>query len=181
MQELANNARDLDVSQITYGALPSDPNTTSQAGAGAGAGPDGAGAHWLERLGPVNEGEIFRWEAVMRGTGLGNGYQMGRWRVDFTMEEAYPNRPPVVRFGDRCCHANVNFATGEICLDLLKDAWTPAYTILTTLEAIRMMLMHPEVDSPLNVDLAALIRQGDTVGAESLVRFYTESERYEGR
>jgi len=65
-------------------------------------------------------------------------------------------------------------------LSLLKEAWTPAYTIYTTLEAIRQMIREGgEVDSPLNVDLAALVRGGDEVGAEGLVRFYTwrEGER----
>jgi peroxin-4 len=72
--------------------------------------------------------------------------------------------------------------TGEICLDLLKDRWTPAYTIEKTLEAIWGLLQEGggEVDSPLNVDLAALMRQGDAVGAAGLVRYWTEEERYSG-
>jgi len=31
----------------------------------------------------------------------------------------------------------------------------------------------------LNVDIAQLLRQEDYVGAEALIRFYTETERYE--
>lgn len=58
-------------------------------------------------------------------------------------------------------------------------AWTPAYTISTTLDAIRQMLTSPEPDSPLNVDVAALMRQGDSVGVDALVRWYTASERWE--
>lgn len=49
-----------------------------------------------------------------------------------------------------------------------------------TVEAIRMMLQHPEIDSPLNVDVAVLLRQGDSVGAESLVRWFCESESFVG-
>ena len=62
----------------------------------------------------------------------------------------------------------------SICLDLLKTGWTPAYGIVTTLEAVHQLLnAGGEPDSPLNIDLAKLLRQGDIVGAEGLVRLYT--------
>ena len=71
------------------------------------------------------------------------------------------------------------FQTGEICLDLLKDAWAPTNTILSTLEAIHYMLAYPEPDSPLNVDVAVLMRSGDLVGAESLIRWCCNEWRWE--
>ena len=74
----------------------------------------------------------------------------------------------------------MSWATGEICLDLLKEAWTPAYTLVSTLEAVEQLLREPEVDSPLNVDVAVLLRQGDRVGGEGLVRFWCEERRYVG-
>lgn len=72
-------------------------------------------------------------------------------------------------------HVTNDHQTGEICLDLLKDAWSPAYTLKTTIEAIHHMLGNPGVDSPLNIEVAALLRGGDAIGAEGLVRFW-ESE-----
>ncbi len=33
------------------------------------------------------------------------------------------------------------------------------------------MLANPGIDSPLNVDVAALLRTGDAVGSEALVRW----------
>jgi len=72
-----------------------------------------------------------------------------------------------------CCHPNVNPKTGEICLDLLRGtAWTPAYTISSTLTAVRNLLQQPEPDSPLNVDVAKVLKNGDVVGYESLVRVW---------
>ncbi len=50
-----------------------------------------------------------------------------------------------------------------------------------TVEAILQMLAAPGVDSPLNVDLAALIRQGDRIGSEALVRWGCGEWRWEGR
>ena len=88
--------------------------------------------------------------------------------------------PPKIRFVTTICHPNIHFKTGEICLDLLKDNWSPAYTIAQTLAALHHLLADPVPDSPLNVDVAALLRDGDRVGFESLVRYYTHEYRWVG-
>jgi len=144
-----------------------------------------------ERIGPAGDGEdLFHWEAVLLGSGLVDpntptntsdhinnwqrGYASGKWLLEIRIPDTYPVKPPMVKFDTRMVHPNVDFQTGEICLSLLKEGWTPAYTVLTTLEAVRQMIREGgEVDSPLNVDLAALVRGGDGVGAEGLVRFFT--------
>jgi peroxin-4 len=79
-------------------------------------------------------------------------------------------------------HANIALDSGEICLDLLKDAWTPAYGVLETVRAVRTLLGYPETDSPLNVDVAALLRDGDAVGARRLVELWMREMggRYDG-
>ncbi|KAF2995686.1 hypothetical protein E8E13_003087 [Curvularia kusanoi] len=122
----------------------------------------------LLSLGPLDE-DVLHWRAVMKGV-EGTAY-----------EGTYPNSPPTIRFITPICHPNVDFKTGEICLDLLKTSWTPAYTIATTMTSVHQLLTSAEPDSPLNVDVAQLFRQGDYVGAEALIRFYTLTERYEGR
>ena len=71
--------------------------------------------------------------------------------------------------------------TGEICLDLLKDQWSATYTIAKSLNAIYQMLSYPEPDSPLNVDAAVLLRNGDLIGYESLVRYCCSEWKYDGR
>ncbi|KAH7035333.1 ubiquitin-conjugating enzyme [Microdochium trichocladiopsis] len=137
----------------------------------------------IERLGPVNEGELLEWEAVVNGRGIGGGYDDGRWLLHISIPTEYPNKPPKISFVTPVVHANIALATGEICLDLLKDAWTPAYGILESVRAVRMLLGCPETDSPLNVDVAALIRAGDAVGARRLVEFWVNDDggRYQGR
>jgi peroxin-4 len=84
-------------------------------------------------------------------------------------------------FATPICHPNVHFKTGEICLDLLKTAWLPSYTVSSTVTAVHQLLTSAEPDSPLNVDIAQMFRQGDWVGAESLIRFYTRTIRYDER
>ncbi|KAF2873608.1 ubiquitin-conjugating enzyme/RWD-like protein [Massariosphaeria phaeospora] len=134
----------------------------------------------LLELGPVDDNELMHWRAVMKGV-VGTAYEGGRWLLDIHIPTAYPNSAPTIRFITPICHPNVDFKTGEICLDLLKTSWTPAYTITTTLTSVHQLLTSAEPESPLNVDVAQLLRQEDYVGAESLIRFYTETERYDGR
>ncbi|KAK0657226.1 ubiquitin-conjugating enzyme/RWD-like protein [Cercophora newfieldiana] len=134
----------------------------------------------IERLGPVND-ELLSWEAVINGRGVGGGYDDGRWLLRITIPTTYPLQPPQMVFATPIVHPNVALQTGEICLDLLKDAWTPAYSVLECVRAVRTLLSYPEVDSPLNVDVASLIRDGDVVGARKLVELWVEEEKYSGK
>jgi len=150
----------------------------------------------LERLGPVSDDDLFTWTAVLLGvtnTPYEGNYSVlfeyvlvltavgGRWLLDISIPQTYPLTPPTITFRTHICHPNVNFATGEICLDLLKSTWVPTYTVSSTLTVVQQLLTSAEPDSPLNVDVALLYRQGDLVGAESLIRYYTRREKYEGR
>ncbi|KAL2271102.1 hypothetical protein VTJ83DRAFT_473 [Remersonia thermophila] len=143
---------------------------------------ESANEQGIERLGPARDDELLSWEAVINGRGIGCGYENGRWLLNITIPPTYPLHPPAVRFATPIVHANVNVQTGEICLDLLRQdgAWTPAYSILEVVRAVRLLLANPGLDSPLNVDVAALLRAGDVIGARRLVELWVEEERYEG-
>ena len=65
-------------------------------------------------------------------------------------------------------------------MDLLGKEWTPVLGIVGALEAVGRLLGEGGVDSPLNVEVAALERQGDRVGTRSLVGWWTGEERFEG-
>lgn len=62
----------------------------------------------IGRLEPVND-DLFRWEAVIRGKGLGKGYDGGRWKLDIQIPQEYPNAPPKIRFVTQIVAANVDF------------------------------------------------------------------------
>jgi peroxin-4 len=105
----------------------------------------------------------------------------GLWLLTISISPTYPLHPPTIKFSTRIAHPNISFTTGEICLTLLtSEHWTPAYTLSSTLSAIHQLLTDPRPDSPLNVDVAALLRDGDKLGWASLVRFWTLEERWEG-
>ncbi len=87
-----------------------------------------------------------------------------------------------MRFATPVVHANVALGTGDICLDLLKDKWTPMYTVLNCVRAVRMRRAYPDTNCPVNLDVAVLLREGDVLGAKSLVECYIRLEggRYLG-
>ncbi|KAK4631494.1 Ubiquitin-conjugating enzyme E2 16 [Fulvia fulva] len=127
----------------------------------------------LTRLEPQSDEDLFHLVATLKGP-EGTAYEGGLWHLTISIPPTYPNTAPEIRFQTPICHPNVNFKTGEICLDLLKTSWTPAYGVVTSLEAVSQLLSAGgEPESPLNVDIARLYRGGDWVAAEGLVRFYT--------
>ncbi|TGZ82729.1 ubiquitin-conjugating enzyme [Ascodesmis nigricans] len=126
----------------------------------------------LISLHPVDESDLTHWTATLRGP-QDTPYEGGEWEIDIKIPDNYPNAPPLMVFVTPVCHPNVHPKTGEICLDLLRGtAWTPAYTLSTTLESVSQLLGHPEPDSPLNVDIAAVLRHGDRVAYDALVRVW---------
>ena len=70
--------------------------------------------------------------------------------------------------------------TGEICLDVLGENWTPVLGVLGALECVGRLLGEPGMESPLNVEVAALGRGGDAVGVRGLVGYWCGEERFGG-
>jgi ubiquitin-conjugating enzyme E2 N len=60
---------------------------------------------------------------------------------------------PKVRFITKIYHPNID-KLGRICLDILKDKWSPALQIRTVLLSIQALLSAPNPDDPLANDVA---------------------------
>ena len=75
-------------------------------------------------------------------------YDGGIFTVDIKIPDQYPFAPPKVTFNTRLWHPNVSSQTGAICLDILKDQWSPAMTIRTVLLSLQALLCAPEPDDP---------------------------------
>jgi ubiquitin-protein ligase len=87
--------------------------------------------------------DLMRWEATIQN--LDDPRHKGKkYRLVIEIPKDYPIIPPIVRFIDPVHCENV-YPDGEICLDILKDNWSPAYTISTLLLSIASVL----TDSPI--------------------------------
>jgi len=59
-----------------------------------------------------------------------------------------------MRFDTKIWHPNISSQTGAICLDILKDEWSPALTIRTALLSLQALLCSPEPDDPQDAQVA---------------------------
>ncbi|TGO21432.1 hypothetical protein BPAE_0220g00070 [Botrytis paeoniae] len=109
------------------------------------------------------------------------GYLGGRWLLSIALPTNYPIGAPIIRFVTKICHSNVKWETGEICLDVLGEKWTPVLGVVGALESIAALVAGGgDETSPLNVDIAKLRGMGDVVGARALVGWWCAEERFEG-
>lgn len=63
-------------------------------------------------------------------------FEDGTFRLVMHFEEAYPNKPPGVKFISQMFHPNV-YGTGELCLDILQNRWSPTYDVAAILTSIQ--------------------------------------------
>ena len=106
--------------------------------------------------GPVGD-DIFHWQATLMGPGE-SPFEGGVFFLDINFPTDYPYKPPRVTFSTKIYHPNIN-SSGGICLDILKDQWSPALTISKVLISICSLLDDPNPDDPLVPSIAELYKR----------------------
>ncbi len=97
---------------------------------------------------PAGGYDLLKWDATIQN--IDDPRHRGKkYRLSIEIPGNYPFVAPRVRFIDRVQCENV-FYDGEICLDILKDAWSPALTLSTLLEAISSVLTDKPVSGLVN-------------------------------
>ncbi|WFD21775.1 oxalate--CoA ligase [Malassezia equina] len=93
--------------------------------------------------------------------------------ITVKMIDGYPFHPLQMRFITKVYHPNVSSQSGAICLDILKDQWSPVYTLKTTLMSLRSLLCSPEPNDPQDAEVARHYTS-DFEGYEKTARYWTE-------
>ncbi len=105
--------------------------------------------------GPIDD-DMYHWQATIVGPS-DSPYQGGLFFLNIHFPVDYPFKPPKVTFITKIYHPNIN-SNGGICLDILKDQWSPALTISKVLLSISSLLNDPNPDDPLVPDIANLFK-----------------------
>lgn len=106
-------------------------------------------------------------------------YENGTFQLELFLPEEYPMSAPKVRFMTKIYHPNID-KLGRICLDILKDKWSPALQIRTVLLSIQALLSAPNPDDPLANDVAEEWKTNEAQAIErarAWTRTYASSEK----
>jgi len=120
--------------------------------------------------GPINDNDLFQWRATIMGP-EGTPYHGGIFNLKINLPCDYPFKAPHITFTTKIYHCNVN-NNGSICLDILKDNWSPALTISKALLSICSLMNDPNPNDPLVPDIANLFVK-DRARHDADARAYT--------
>ncbi|KAJ2029116.1 hypothetical protein H4S03_007552 [Coemansia sp. S3946] len=99
-----------------------------------------------KRAGPKGD-TLYEWVSTIVGPS-DSPYSGGVFFLDIHFPQEYPFKPPKIIFRTRIYHCNIN-SQGQICLDILKDNWSPALTISKVLLSICSLLTDANPHDPL--------------------------------
>uniref|UniRef100_A0A7S2MF87 E2 ubiquitin-conjugating enzyme n=1 Tax=Haptolina brevifila TaxID=156173 RepID=A0A7S2MF87_9EUKA len=95
----------------------------------------------------VDEADLMHWKGEIKGP-VGTCYEGGLFAIDIILPGEYPFVPPKMKFDTKIWHPNISSESGAICLDILKNEWSPALTVRTALISLQALLSAPEPDDP---------------------------------
>ena len=107
-------------------------------------------------LGPDSLENLYKWTAIIKGPEE-TPYEGGEFTVDINLSLNYPFKPPHVHFITKIYHCNIN-SNGSLSLDILRDQWSPALTIIRIIRTIYYLLCDPFPDDPLVPEYARLYK-----------------------
>jgi ubiquitin-conjugating enzyme E2 D len=106
--------------------------------------------------GPIDEKDQYHWQATIMGP-EDSPFSGGVFFLNIHFPTDYPFKPAKLNFTTRIYHPNIN-SNGSICLDILKEQWSPALTISKVLLSISSLLTDPNPDDPLVPEIAQIYK-----------------------
>lgn len=104
--------------------------------------------------GPAKDTDLYIWTAMLLGP-KDSPYEGGVFELGVLFPTDYPFKPPKVYFKTKVFHPNIH-SSGAICLDILKDQWSPALSIVKVLLSISSLLTDANPKDPLVPEIARL-------------------------
>jgi ubiquitin-conjugating enzyme E2 D/E len=124
--------------------------------------------------GPIGD-DMFAWSGTIIGP-ADTVYQGGIFKIKINFPTDYPFKAPKVQFETKVYHPNIN-SSGQICLDVLKDQWSPALTISKVLLSVCSLLSDPNPSDPLVPEIATMYvkkRENYNAMAKEWTRLYAQ-------
>ena len=108
--------------------------------------------------GPVDS-KFKNWEVIIPGP-ANSPYEGGKFKIGIEIPDNYPNEPPKCKFITKVFHPNINFSTGNICVNFLKvnsdnnpnekKTWSNKKSISEVIVGLWGLLLYPKPSDALN-------------------------------
>ncbi|KAG1903248.1 ubiquitin-conjugating enzyme/RWD-like protein [Suillus fuscotomentosus] len=95
---------------------------------------------------------LFRWTGTIPGP-QGSPYEGGVFNINIQLANDYPFSAPKVTFVTRIYHMNIS-DKGNICIDILKQNWSPALSLFKVMLSLSSLLTDPNPQDPLVPSIA---------------------------
>ena len=100
-------------------------------------------------------------------------YAGGVYTLCCVLPDEFPMKSPSVAFKTKIWHPNIEPRSGSICLDVLRDAWSPLISLRDVFETyLPQLLLYPEPTDPFNLPAATHLQKAPEEYA-SYVRAHT--------
>lgn len=109
------------------------------------------------------------WTVLVHGQRL-TPYEGKKFMLSMDFPVEYPFKPPRVKFITRIYHPNIS-VDGDVCIDILKQNWTPAFNIEKIMLSLLCILDEPNALDPLNLEAGRLF-------LENRASFNTKAQNY---
>ena len=129
---------------------------------------------------PIGD-DLFAWHGLLCGPD-NSPFEGGVFELELDFSSEYPFKAPLVKFTTKVFHPNV-FETGGICLDILREKWSPSLDIRSLLISIQSLLVSPDLhtshEGAANSE-AEYIYRTDRARYNSIVRRLVRDQPLEG-
>ena len=106
----------------------------------------------------VDHPDVTHWQITLIPP-IGSNYEGGFFKIEAKFPEKYPNIAPSMKFLTKIYHCNVEYSTGHICLNSIKEQWNKKNSMEDILNHIIVLLYKQNPKSPLNRDAAKLYKE----------------------